>query len=191
MTNHHCGRGQLPSLSKEGEDLLRDGFYASTLEEERKVPGLFVDQLMFIHDVTEEIQNAIAEGTNDSSKIANRDKRIMELESEYAQETGLVCKVVTLYYGGKYSLYGYKRYNDIRLVMVPDFQIAATGWDWDNFTYPRYELDFAFYRAYDEDGKPVHTDHYFKFSDKGAEEGEVIFTVGRPGNTDRLLTVEQ
>ncbi len=191
MTNHHCGRGQLPSLSKEGEDLLRDGFYASTLEEERKVPGLFVDQLLFIDDVTAEVQAAIKEGTTDEEKIEKRDLKIKELEAKYSEETGLLCKVVTLYYGGKYSIYGYKRYNDIRLVMVPDFQIAATGWDWDNFTYPRYELDFAFYRAYDENGQPVKTDHYFKFSKKGAEEGELIFTVGRPGNTDRLLTVEQ
>lgn len=191
MTNHHCGRGQLPSLSEEGEDLLRDGFYAKTLEDERKVPGLYVDQLLFIEDVTAEIQEALKEGKNDEEKIEKRDLKIKELEEKYSEETGLLCKVVTLYYGGKYSIYGYKRYNDIRLVMVPDFQIAATGWDWDNFTYPRYELDFAFYRAYDEEGNPVKTDHYFQFSKKGAEEGELIFTVGRPGNTDRLLTIEQ
>lgn len=191
MTNHHCGRGQLPSLSEEGEDLLRDGFYAKTMAEERKVPGLFVDQLMFIEDVTQQVIDAINSAETDSSKIENRNKMIAELEKTYSEETGLICKVVTLYYGGKYSLYGYKRYNDIRLVMAPDFQIAATGWDWDNFTYPRYELDFAFYRAYDENNEPVKSEHFFKFSKKGAVEGEPIFTVGRPGNTDRLLTVEQ
>ncbi|MCF8262702.1 MAG: S46 family peptidase [Melioribacteraceae bacterium] len=96
-----------------------------------------------------------------------------------------------MYNGGKYSLYGYRRYTDIRLVMAPDFQIAATGWDWDNFTYPRYELDFMFYRAYDEDGNPIKTDHYFKWSKKGAEEGEPVFVVGRPGSTQRLISVAE
>ena len=111
--------------------------------------------------------------------------------SKYNKETGLRCKIVTLYHGGKYAVYGYKRYNDIRLVMAPDFQIAATGWDWDNFTYPRYELDFMFYRAYDEDGEPVKTDNYYRWSKNGAQENEPIFVVGRPGRTDRLYTYQQ
>ncbi len=191
MTNHHCGRGQLSSIQEEGENLLRDGFYAPTLQEERNLPGLYVDQLLFIEDVTEEVLNAFNSGTTDEEKVNNRDELIGELESQYSEESGLSCRIVKLYNGGKYSIYGYKRYNDIRLVMSPDFQIAATGWDWDNFTYPRYELDFAFYRAYDEEGNPVQTEHYFTWSEKGANEDELIFTVGRPGNTDRLLSVTQ
>jgi len=105
-------------------------------------------------------------------------------------DKNLVATVITLYYGGKYSLYIYKRYTDVRLVMAPDVQIGATGWDWDNFTYPRYELDFAFLRAY-ENGKPIKVKNYFTWSDKGAEPGEPIFIVGNPGNTDRLLSVRQ
>jgi hypothetical protein len=146
MTNHHCGRGALSSVQEEGENILRDGFYAETLEDERKMPNHYVDQLHLIEDVTERVQNAMTKGETDQEIVDNRDLEIASIVAEYAEETGLTCRVVTLYNGGKYSLYGYKRYTDIRLVMAPDFQIAATGWDWDNFTYPRYELDFAFYR---------------------------------------------
>lgn len=189
MTNHHCGRGDLHKVQKEGEQLLRDGYYAETLEDERKIPGVFVDQLLLIEDVTKEIVEAINSGKDNDEKVKQRDEKISEIENRYHDKTGLTCKVVTLYNGGKYSLYGYKRYEDIRLVLAPDFQIASTGWDWDNFAYPRYELDFMFYRAYDENGKPVKPENYFTWSEKGASEGEPIFIVGRPGSTKRQLSV--
>ncbi len=191
MTNHHCGRNYLRYIQINNEDLLRDGFYANSLKEERKIKGLFVDQLISIEDVTEEIITAFNSGTTDKEKIQNRTKKIKELEDSFAKETDLICRVITLYNGGKYSMYMYKRYNDIRLVMAPDFQIAATGWDWDNFTYPRYELDFMFFRAYDKNGNPIKTKHFFRFANRPAKEGELIFTVGRPGNTDRLLSMAE
>lgn len=191
MTNHHCGRNQLNTVEEEGEDLLKNGFYAEKLEDERKIKNLFVDQLMFIEDVTNNIKSYMASGNNDDEKIKLRDEIIDSLIAEYSEETGLKCRIVTLYHGGKYSLYGYRRYEDIRLVMAPDFQIAATGWDWDNFTYPRYELDFMFYRAYDENGDPVKSQNYFTWSDSGAVEDEPIFVVGRPGSTDRLYSIAQ
>lgn len=190
MTNHHCARNVLLGLSPKGENYLRDGYYAETMDKEIKVTRLFVDQLTKIIDVTDEVLTAFKSGSTDEEKIKNRSAKISEIEKKYSDETGLICKVVELYKGGKYSLYLYKRYNDIRLVMAPDFQIAATGWDWDNFTYPRYELDFMFFRAYEND-KPVKTNHFFKFSAKGAEEGEPIFVIGRPGSTQRLLSVAQ
>lgn len=188
MTNHHCGRDVLQSISPEGEDYLRDGFYAADLKDEIKIKNLYVDQLMKIENVTDEVIGAMNKGKDDNEKVKLRDEKIIEIEKKYSDETGLLCKVIQLYNGGKYSLYMYKRYNDIRLVMAPDFQIAATGWDWDNFTYPRYELDFMFYRAYDENGKPVKSPHHFTWSKKGADEGELIFTVGRPGRTQRLYS---
>lgn len=191
MTNHHCGRGDLFKVQKEGENLLRDGFYAETPGDERKMPDLFVDQLISIADVTETLNEAAGNGETDTEKIYLRDQRIIELESECGEDSVYYCKVITLYKGGKYSLYKYKRYDDIRLVMSPDFQIAATGWDWDNFTYPRYELDFAFYRAYDKDGDPVKSDFHFTWSEKGAAEDELIFVIGRPGRTDRLISIAQ
>ncbi|MGK9476176.1 S46 family peptidase [Melioribacter sp. OK-6-Me] len=190
MTNHHCAREYLTGLSPEGKDYLRDGYYAENLQDELKMEGLFVDQLIAIYNVTEEIIDAMKEGKNDSLKIELKKNKIAELEKQYSDKTGLICKVVELYHGGKYSLYAYKRYKDIRLVMSPDFQIASTGWDWDNFTYPRYELDFMFLRAY-ENNKPVKTDNFFRFSKKGAEENEPVFIIGRPGSTRRLLPVSR
>jgi len=187
MTNHHCGRGILPSLSPEGKDYLRDGYYANILADEIKAPNLFVDQLLVIEDVTKEVLDAMNAGTTDKEKVQKRDEKISEIEKNNSEKSGLICKVVELYNGGKYSLYYYKRYTDIRLVMSPDFQIASTGWDWDNFTYPRYELDFMFFRAYEND-KPINTEHFFKFSKNGAQEGEPIFVIGRPGSTQRLIS---
>ncbi|MCK9281020.1 MAG: S46 family peptidase [Melioribacteraceae bacterium] len=190
MTNHHCGRSDLPSLSPEGKDYLRDGFWAENMSDEIKVPKIFFDQLMQIVDVTDIVISEMNTGKDDIEKVSKRELKIKELEDKYSKENSLVCKVVKLYNGGKYSLYMYKRYTDIRLVMAPDFQIASTGWDWDNFTYPRYELDFMFYRAYEND-KPVKTNHFFKFSKNGAKEGETVFVIGRPGSTNRLDTYAQ
>lgn len=190
MTNHHCVRGKLDLVQKKGENIFKDGFYAKTLDQERPFPKLYVDQLMEIKDVTAQILKVMKAAKSNQEKIAARDKLFEKIIDENSKKTGLTCKIVSLYNGGKYSLYMYKRYTDIRLVMVPDVQIAATGWDWDNFTYPRYELDFAFLRAY-ENGKPVKINHFFKWSKKGAKEGEAIFIIGRPGNTDRLLSMRQ
>lgn len=190
MTNHHCGRGYLSALSPEGEDYLRDGYYAKTVADEIKISNLSVSQLVMIENVTKEVLNAFKSGKDDNEKVKLRNDKIKELEDQYSKDSGLSCKVVQLYNGGKYSLYGYKYYEDIRLVMAPDFQIASTGWDWDNFTYPRYELDFMFFRAY-ENNKPVKAENFFKWSKEGAKEGEPIFVIGNPGRTQRLYSVAQ
>ncbi len=192
MTNHHCVRRLLKKIEKPGENIYRDGFYADTAATgERKIPGMYVEQLIKIKDVTDQVQQAMAKGKTDSEKVALKQQIIKQIEKKYSNpKKHIVAQVISLYYGGKFSLYIYKRYTDIRLVMVPDVQIASTGWDWDNFTYPRYELDFAFLRAY-ENGKPVKVKHYFTWSKRGANPGEPVFVVGNPGNTDRLLTVQQ
>lgn len=191
MTNHHCGRESVQDVQKEGEDLYNNGFYAFTLEEERKVPGLFVDQLVMIQDVTKEVQAAIDEAKTETEKVKAKTAKVAELEAKYSEESGLVCKVTTLYHGGKYSLYGYKRYTDVRLVFSPETPLGYFGGDYDNFTYPRYNLDFNFFRVYGEDGKPLKTPNYYKWSKNGAKEGEPIFVVGNPGRTNRLNTVAQ
>ncbi len=190
MTNHHCGRNKLREIQKENENLLRDGFYAPALEDERKVPGLYVDQLITIKDVTNRVLDAYDSGETAKEKIELRNREIEKIEKEYSEKTGLICKTVALYNGKKFSLYIYKRYDDIRLVMSPDFQIAATGWDWDNFTYPRYELDFMFFRAY-ENGKPVKTEYYFPVASEPVTENEAVFVIGRPGHTDRHISVAE
>lgn len=191
MTNHHCIRNALDQVNREGENLPENGFFAQTLEEERKVPNLYIDQLVLIEDVTEQVKSAFEAGKTDEEKVQRRQDKIRELEREYSKKTGLICNVVTFFNGGKYSMYGYKRYNDVRLVFAPETQIAYYGGDYDNFTYPRYDLDVAFYRVYDENGKPLKSKNYFKWNKEGAKEGDLIFVIGNPGRTNRLFTIAQ
>jgi len=190
MTNHHCGRESVTEVEQKGEDLHGKGFLAINFADERKVPGLFVDQLVKIVDVTKDVHDAIDAGQTNDEKIKNKDKKIKEIEAENTKP-GMKAQVVTLYSGGLYSLYIYKRYNDVRLVFAPEDQAGFFGGDPDNFTYPRYNLDCTFFRVYDESGKPLKTEHYFKWSPKGAGLNEPIFVVGNPGRTSRLNTVAQ
>jgi hypothetical protein len=190
MTNNHCARESAVEVSHEGEDLRKNGFYADSLETERPVPGLFVDQLVLIKDVTSEVLAAIERGSTEEEKLSNEEKIITEIEDREEKATGLKVSVTPLYNGGKYSLYGYKRYNDVRLVFTPEHLLGHFGGEYDNFTYPRYNLDCAFFRVYDE-GKPLKTPNYFRWSRNGAEPGEPVFVVGNPGSTSRLLTVSQ
>ncbi len=191
MTNDHCGRTSVTEVSSKGENLSEKGFYAEKLEDERPVEGLFVDQLVLIKDVTKEIQDAIDSGKTDEEKSSDKAKKIAEISSKYSTDTNLECSVVSLYNGGKYSLYGIKRYKDVRLVFAPESQLGFFGGDYDNFTYPRYNLDVTFFRVYDDSGKPLKTENYFKWSDNGAYEGEPLFAVGNPGRTNRLKTISQ
>jgi hypothetical protein len=191
MTNHHCVRGILTTIQKDDENILRDGFFANELDDERTIPKLKVEQLILIKDVTKEIQSAMDEVKSDSNKIDVRDQKIDELKNEYLQEyPELTFKVISLYNGGKYSLYGYKIYDDIRLVFVPELFVAKLGGDPDNFTYPRYGLDCAFLRAY-ENGKPIKTKYYFRWNNDGVVEDQPVFVVGNPGRTNRINTIAQ
>ncbi|MBR9975234.1 MAG: S46 family peptidase [Bacteroidetes bacterium] len=191
MTNHHCGRDPVDQVSQEGENLGVNGFIAHTLEDERKVDGLFVEQLVEIRDVTAEVIVAMDAADTDEARLAARDKKIAELEESISAETGNRCQLVTFFNGGKYSAYVYKRYDDIRLVFSPELSLGFFGGDDDNFTYPRYTLDCNFFRVYDEEGKPLKTDHFYKWSANGAAEDELVFTVGNPGSTSRLSTSAQ
>ncbi|HQJ74394.1 MAG TPA: S46 family peptidase, partial [Bacteroidota bacterium] len=167
MTNHHCARSSISKVTRVGENLSENGFYAKSLSEERKIPGYYVDQLQLIEDVTKEVQEAFEKGKTDEEKVQLRNKKISEIESRYSQKTGLICDVITFYNGGRYSVYGYKRYTDIRLVFAPETKIGFFGGDYDNFTYPRYDMDMSFMRIYDN-GKPFKTKNYFKWSKDGA-----------------------
>ncbi|MBR9978756.1 MAG: S46 family peptidase, partial [Bacteroidetes bacterium] len=191
MTNHHCARGTFASVQEEGEDLLANGFFAETLEDERKIPDLYFEQLISISDVSAEIHNAMDAAANDEERLQVRDAKIEEIKTNAEEETGYRAQVVSLYNGGRYSLYLYRRFDDVRLVLAPELQIAHFGGDYDNFTYPRYCLDFTFVRIYDEDGKPYNTDNFYNWKTEGAKEGEAVFVVGNPGSTNRLSTAEQ
>ncbi len=191
MTNHHCVDFITKSIQKKGENIKRDGFYAKTLKDERKIPGVFVDQLVLIKDVSDEVISAGKKGKTPEEQRKLRLEKIKELQASYSEDTGLVCKIVPLYSGGRYSLYGYKRYGDVRMVYVGESDMGLYGGDPDNFTYPRYNPDFSFVRVYDEDGKPLHTENYFKWSKEGPKVGEPIFVVGNPASTSRLKTIAQ
>ena len=191
MTNHHCGRQSITQVTKEGEDLHENGFIAQTLEDERPVPGLYVDQLTLFKDVTDEVIDEINKGKTDEERAQFEKDIISTIEDREATATGLEVSITPLYNGGKFSLYGYKRYTDVRLVFAPEDQLGFFGGDPDNFTYPRFNLDCSFFRVYDENGSPLKTDNYFKWSQNGAAVGEPVFVVGNPGNTDRLNTVAQ
>ncbi|MBK7104391.1 MAG: S46 family peptidase [Ignavibacteriae bacterium] len=191
MTNNHCSTWHRDAVEKDGENLEETGFYAENLEAERKVPNMFAEQLAFMVDVTDAINEAIETGSTDEEKITNKNNKSKELVEYYNKETGLECQLVSLFNGGKHSIYGYKRHNDVRLVFIPEESIASFGGDLDNFTYPRHDLDCAFFRVYDESGNPVTSNNFFKFSKDGVQKDQVIFSVGNPGSTNRLKTVSQ
>jgi len=196
MTNHHCARESIEKVSGEDEDLVADGFYASTLAEERLIEEYWADQLMEIRDVTDRVYAALEglTGTEERAQAreAIQETIVAEITEEFGgEDAGYNIEMVELYAGGRYSVYIFKRYTDLRLVMSPELQVAYFGGDWDNFTYPRYDLDMTFYRIYDEDGEPLETENYFPFNTEGVSEGDLVFVIGNPGNTTRLHTVAQ
>ncbi len=214
LTNHHCVRESISEVTREGEALLDEGFYADSPGAERKVEGLYAEQLVDIRDITEEVYGraSFAEDASPESRrrsgragrdmerrdlsAAGRERRMERMEERMnaeaqARDSMLAVQVVELYYGGRYSAYTFRRYDDIRLVFAPELQIGAFGGDPDNFTYPRYSFDFSFLRAWDADGAPLRTPHYFAWDEDGAQEGEAVFVVGNPGTTSRLATVGQ
>jgi hypothetical protein len=191
VTNHHCSTWHRDAVQKEGEDLFTNGFYAETLEDERIVPNMYADQLKLIRDVTDQILDVINKAETNEEKIKARDEKISELEKLYNEQTGLKCEVKSYYGGGKYALHGYKRYNNIKLVFVGEDEVGMYGGDPDNFTYPRYNMDYAFFRIYDDEGKPLKTENYYKWDRSGVELGELLFIIGSPGTTNRLKTAEQ
>jgi hypothetical protein len=189
MTNHHCGRDCTASVSPRDSNYIETGFAAGSLSDEKKCPGLYVDQLISIEQVTDRVRAGIT-GTTPAEQTAQRTATISRIQSECSQSTGLTCQVVTLYQGGMYSLYRYKRYNDLRLVMAPEGQIAFYGGDPDNFTFPRYDLDLTLLRVYDNN-QPFKPTDYLKWSANGATDDEPVFVIGNPGSTGRLNTAAQ
>ncbi|MFN0277285.1 MAG: S46 family peptidase [Pyrinomonadaceae bacterium] len=187
-TNHHVAAGYIEKVSSKERDLLMTGYYAKTQADELKIPDASASVLFSFDNVTTRVHDAAKSGANDAEMAAKRTAEIAAIEKDCP--TGLKCEVVPLYSGGEYWLYRFKRYTDIRLVMAPEEQAAFFGGDYDNFVYPRHDLDFTFLRAY-EDGKPASTPQYMKWSATGAADGEFILVSGYPGSTARLLTVAQ
>jgi Peptidase S46 len=188
LTNYHIVEDIVGELSTANKDYAKDGFVAHSQAEEMKAEGLSLDQLISIGDVTARVNSAVRDSMSAAEANAARRAQISAIEAESTAATGLRSDVVALYQGGQYNLYRYKKYTDIRLVFVPEFQAAFFGGDPDNFNFPRFNIDMALVRVY-ENGQPVKVENYFKWSKTGAKDGELVFVTGHPGTTSRLNTV--
>src|ERR671915_257196 len=188
LTNYHIVEGIVGEVSTPEKDYAKNGFVARTRAEEIKAPSLELNVLMSIEDVTSRVNAGVKAGMSDAEAFVARRAAITGIEAESTKATGLRSDVVTLYQGGQYHLYRYKKYTDVRLVFVPEFQAAFFGGDPDNFNFPRFNIDMALVRVY-ENNQPVKVEHYFKWSTAGAKEGELVFVTGHPGSTSRLNTV--
>jgi hypothetical protein len=189
MTNHHCARECISALSDARHDYVANGFYAPALTDEKACPDLEANQLTDISDVSKTIQAATAGKSGKAFADAER-AAIAQVQKGCGTAADLRCQVVTLYHGGIYDLYKFKRYQDLRLVWAVEDQAANFGGDPDNFNYPRFAIDAAFVRIYDH-GKPLHAENYLRFAKDGPKQGDVVFTSGNPGRTEREDTVAQ
>lgn len=186
MTNHHCARGCIQNLSSKKNDFISSGFHAKARGDEKKCPAFEVNRLVDVSDVTENILEATKDKEGKAYSDAKKAK-MAELEKACAKNSeDYRCDTVSLYHGGEYKLYKYRRYQDVRLVFAPEDSIAAFGGDPDNFNFPRYSMDMTFLRVY-EKGKPLENKYWFPWAEEGAKKGDMTFITGHPGSTDRLL----
>ncbi len=190
FTNHHVGATCLQQISTPEKDFYKIAFYAKTRAEEVKCPDLELNVLQSMEDVTNQVNAAVKPGMPDAEAAQAQRAEMAKLEKDCSTSTGLRCDVVTLYSGGMYQLYRYKKYTDVRLVFAPEFDAAFYGGDPDNFNFPRYDLDIAFFRVY-ENNQPVHLSNYFRWSKTGVHDNELVFVSGHPGSTGRLNTMAQ
>ncbi len=197
ITNHHCVRGTVNTMSRKGENLLDSGFVAPTTADERRMPNMIADQLLAAVDVSDDVNKAMdaaAEGpARDEARRTATTAAQARLKAQYATPgDSIMVQVVALYNGARTSAYVFRRYTDIRLVVAVELGVANLGGDWDNFTYPRYALDFAVMRAYGADGKPVSSPAHFAWGGvDGVKAGDAVFVIGNPGATRRLTTISQ
>ena len=188
LTNYHIVEDIVAEVSTPEKDYAKEGFVARNRADEIKAPALELNVLMSLEDVTERVNGAAKDGMSAAEANTARRAAITAIETESTNATSLRSDVVTLYQGGQYNLYRYKKYTDVRLVFVPEFQAAFFGGDPDNFNFPRFNIDMALVRVYEND-QPVKVDNYFKWSKTGAKDGELVFVTGHPGSTSRLNTV--
>ena len=191
MTNHHCARSCIENVSGlTHKDYNRDGFFAKTTADEARCPGMEMNQLVEITDVTQRVQDATKDAKPESFNDVQR-ATLAAIEKECGTADDVRCEVVTLYHGGRYDLYKYRRYQDIRLVFAPEDRIAFFGGDPDNFNFPRYDLDVSMVRIYGSDGKPLRNAEHLAWSDGKLKDGDLTFVSGNPGGTSRGYTLAQ
>ena len=190
LTNHHVGRGHIQAVSSPEHDYIKNGFISQSRDQEIKIPGLEIRTLMATQDVTERVNQAVKPGMDDKAALEARQKALGNIQKELQDQTGLSVDPITLYQGGEYWMYSYKKHTDVRLVMAPEHGIAGYGGDSDNFTYPRFDLDFSLFRVY-ENNQPYHPAHFLKWSETGVKNGDLTLVAGNPGSTARLETYAQ
>jgi len=190
LTNHHVGRGWIQRVSDKDHDYVKNGFAAADREHEIKVPGLELLTLMAMDNITDRLARAVKPGTPESEALKLRGTEIEKIKKEMQEKSGLTCEHVTLYQGGEHWIYSYKKHTDVRLVFAPEMQIAFFGGDYDNFTYPRHNLDFSIFRVY-ENGKPYQPKNYLHWTQTGLKAGDLTFVTGHPGRTSRQDTLAQ
>lgn len=189
MTNHHVARGTLQKLSNANRDLVKDGFHARTELEEMRAPDLEVNQLQSINDVTSKVLRGITDDLSPADAQLRKRRNIARIEKDSYDKTGLKSEVVELFLGAEYHLYRYKVFKDVRVVFAPEQAAVRFGGEDLNFEFPRFSLDVTFLRVYDESGRPVETRDFFKWSESGPKENELVLITGHPGATNRLYTV--
>ncbi len=187
LTNHHVASDTLYKLSTPERNINSEGYYAKTQTDELKAPDLELNQLVSIEDVTEQVNASVKAGVVASDAAKARRAAIAGIEQQSKEKTGLRSDVVTLYGGGRYHLYRYKQYTDVRLVWAPEAATAFFGGDADNFEYPRFCLDVTIFRVYEND-KPAKIENFLAVNPQGATDGDLVFVSGNPGRTQRILT---
>ncbi|MET0405838.1 MAG: S46 family peptidase, partial [Cystobacter sp.] len=190
MTNHHCIRSCVEDLSSTRHDYLARGFFARQAKEELRCPKVEANQLVEMTDVTARLQG-VTKGLEGAAFNTALKAEMSRIEGECATGPEWRCDVVTLFHGGRYQLYKYRRFQDVRLVFAPEFSMAAFGGDADNFHFPRYGFDAAFLRVWDTSGQPLKTDTYLPWAKEGAKPGDLVFVSGHPGGTERQSTVAE
>jgi hypothetical protein len=189
LTNHHVGRSSIQQVATADKDYIKAGFAAASRDQELKVPGLELMMLVATRDITAEVAKA-AKGLPEAEALKARRNAISGLLKAEEEKTGLSCQSVSLYHGGEYWLYGYRKFTDVRLVAAPELQLASFGGDPDNYTFPRHNLDFAVFRVY-VDGKPYHPEAYLPWATKPLQNGDLTLVSGHPGTTFRQETYAQ
>lgn len=196
-TNHHCARDHVTAVQRTGESLLDNGFYAANLADERAIEDFTADQLVEIIDISDQVDAALQGVANADRRSETREQTLDSIQESLlaergGEDAGWHVETISLYQGGRYSAYIFRRYTDVRLVMAPELQLGYFGGDPDNFTYPRYSLDFSFLRVYGDDGTPLDTsDNHFRWATEGVTDGDAVFVIGNPGSTTRIQTVAQ
>jgi len=190
ITNHHVGRSSIQQVSTAQADFIRDGFAAPGRAQELKIPGLELMMLVSTDNVTARVNAAVKAGSPEAEALKARQNALSALKAGQEKATGLTCEAVTLYQGGEYWIYRYKKFTDIRLVAAPELQVASFGGDADNYTYPRWNLDFSLFRVY-ENNVPYHSEAYLPFASKPLNAGDLTLISGHPGTTNRKDTLAQ